>query len=131
MEADSPLAWQEASTRTFTLTGGENASVVIALAVDTDLKDYIYPKVTITTGSTGGDVTISNNSDSASRLTSFEDLSANTEIIMYEKIGMISGQNYSKFSNKNFVRLLDGDNRISILGDVVRIQFEWQNRRYL
>lgn len=131
LEADSPLAWQDTSSKTFTMTGGENANTLINLEIDTDLKDYTYPKVIITTGQVGGNVTISNNSDSASRLTGFTGLGANTEIVMNEKIGMVSGQNYEKFSNKNFIRLLDGVNRISVVGDVVSIRFEWQNRRYI
>ena len=131
LEADSPLAWQDKNDVTVTLAGGSNASDVFNVAVDTDLKDYTYPKVTITTGNAGGSITIANNSDSASRLTSFTGLSANATIIMNEKIGMVSGQNYSKFSNKNFIRLLDGNNQISVAGDVVSIRFEWQNRRYL
>ena len=131
LEADSPFAWQESTGMTFTLTGGANGDAMIALEIDTDIKDYTYPKVTITTGNAGGDVTIVNYSDSETRLTSFTELSPNTQVIMYDKIGMVSGQNYEKFSNRNFIRLLDGENRISILGDVVSIRFEWQNRRYL
>ena len=131
LEADSPLAWQDANDLTVTLTGGAGANAAFTLTIDTDLKDYTYPKVTITTGNTGGNITIANNSDSATRLTGFTGLSPNTSIVMSEKIGMVSGQNYSKFSNKNFIRLLDGNNQFSVIGDVVSIRFEWQNRRYL
>lgn len=131
LEADSPLAWQDTTTTTFELDGGSGFNTVLTLPVDTDINDYTYPKVTIMTGSSGGDVTISNNSDDPARLTTFRSLSSNTQVIMNQEIGMISGQNYSKFSNKNFIRLLDGDNYISIIGDVVSITFEWQNRRYL
>lgn len=131
LEADSPLAWQDATVKTFPMDGGSDANTLISLEIDTDMKDYTYPKVTITTGSSGGDITIVNNTDSVSRLTSFHGLGANTQIIMNEKIGMVSGQNYEKFSHKNFIRLLDGENKFSILGDVVSVKFEWQNRRFL
>lgn len=131
LEADSPLAWQDAVVQTLSFTGGENFSGVASIDIDTDLADYTYPKITITTGSSGGDITIANNSDDPARLTSFTGLDTNSEIIMNEEIGLLSGNSYSKFSNKNFIRLLDGENMISVLGDVVSIRFEWQNRRYL
>lgn len=131
LEADSPLAWQEKVDATITLTGGTNANAVSTLSIDTDLRDYTYPKVTITTGESGGDIIIANNTDDATRLTKFVGVSANTQIVMNNEIGYVSGQNYSKFAIKNFVRLLDGDNAISTVGDIVSIKFEWQNRRYL
>lgn len=131
LEADSPFAWQEKTETTVTFNGGSSMNDVFAVEIDTDLNDFTYPKVTITTGNTGGDVTITNNTDDPARLTTFEGLSANTAVIMNEEIGQISGQNYMKFSNKNFIRLLDGVNNLSVIGDVVSIKFEWQNRRYL
>jgi phage-related protein len=76
-------------------------------------------------------VLISNSTDSGSRLTGFTGLSPNSTIRMNADIGMVSSQQYSKFSKKNFIRLLDGRNSISIIGDVTKISFEWSNRRYL
>lgn len=131
LEADSPFAWQDAITMTHDLDGGNEFNTVFTVDVDTDINDYTYPKVTIMTGSSGGDVTISNNDDDPARLTTFSGLSANTQVVMNQEIGMISGQNYSKFSNKNFIRFLDGVNHIAVIGDIVSITFEWQNRRYL
>ena len=130
LEADSPYAWQEPTEITFTMEDASSNSI-ISVEVDTDINEYIYPKVTIQTGSTGGDVTIFNNTDEATRLTSFAGLTANTQIIMVGDIGFISGQNYEKFTNKNFIRLLDGDNRLSLTGDIASIKFEWRNRRYV
>lgn len=129
LEMDSPLAWQDAITKAFDIEDATNGEL-ITVNVDSDLNDYIYPKVTIQTGNTGGNITIFNNADSATRLTSFTGLSANTQVVMTGEIGYISGQNYGKFSNKNFIRLLDGSNPITLIGDIASIQFEWQNRRY-
>lgn len=130
LEADSPYAWQDATELTYELNNAANG-VLITVDVDSDINEYIYPKVTIQTGSTGGDVTIFNSSDDSTRLTSFSDLAADTQIVMVGDIGMISGQNYQKFHNKNFIRFLDGENRLSITGDLAGIKFEWKNRRYV
>ena len=131
LESDSPFAWQDSIIESVELNGGSGSNAVFNFEIDTDINDYTYPKVTIATGSSGGDITISNNTDDPARLTSFSGLSPNTQVIMTGELGYISGQNYEKFSNKNFIRLLDGVNAISVLGDVVSITFEWQNRRYL
>lgn len=132
LESDSPLAWQEAVEMSFGVSGGSNRSnTIISLDIDTDLNDFVYPRVTIQTGSTGGDIIISNNSDDETRLTSFVDVTRNTQVIMDGNINYISGQNYMKFYQKNFIRLLDGTNRISVIGDVTSIKFVWQNRRWL
>lgn len=133
VECDSSMAWQDAISYEFT-TGhtGSSSNSIITIDVDTDLKDYIYPKVTITMGKAGGDITISNNTDNTSRLTSFSGLTANITFTMNGNgINYISGDNYLKFSNKNFIRLLDGENKLSVTGDVSKITFEFQQRRYL
>jgi phage-related protein len=92
----------------------------------------VYPKVTIQTGSSGGDIQIINFTDDTTRATSFVSLSPNITLTMRgDGINYISGDYYQKFSNKNFIRLLDGENTLNITGDVKKITFEFQNRRYL
>lgn len=133
VECDSCMAWQDEVTYTYALdnTNAESSSI-ISVPVDTDLNDYVYPKVTIQVGSTGGDITIINHTDDDSRLTSFIGLSPAVSVVMKgDGINYISGNNFLKFSNKNFIRLLDGDNNISVVGDVSGLTFEFQNRRYL
>ena len=76
-------------------------------------------------------ITITNNSDDSSRLTKFVNLSPSISLVMRGDINYISGQNYEKFSNQNFIRLLDGDNNFGIIGDVESIKFEWNNRRFI
>lgn len=132
LEADSPFAWQDPIETTISqFLIDTNNNKLFVLQIDTDIKDYTYPKVTIAMGNSGGDLTIANMSDIPSRLTTFTDVPANAEIIMDAGIGMVSGQNYSRFSNKNFIRLLDGRNDFSVIGDLASIKFEWKNRRYL
>lgn len=133
VECDSCMAWQDAVTYKYELNNNSaESSSLIKVSVDTDLNDYIYPKVTIKVGSSGGKVSISNNSDDTTRITSFVDLTPNTTVVMNGNgINYISGDNYLKFSNKNFIRLLDGENNLSVVGDIVGLEFEFQNRYYL
>lgn len=133
VECDSSMAWQDAVSYTFETNHADaESNSIIIVDVDTDMKDYIYPKVTIAMGDVGGDIIVSNNSDDETRLTSFVGLTSNISFVMNGNgINYISGDNYLKFSNKNFIRLLDGENYISIIGDVKEITFEFQQRRYL
>lgn len=131
LEADSGMWWQDKTTSIFTLNHeSANSNSMISVVVDTDSKRFTYPKVTITTGSVGGDVIISNYSDDSTRTTRFNELSANTSVILNGETNYISGQNYEKFYKQNFPRLLDGTNHIYITGNVKTIKFEFCNRRF-
>jgi hypothetical protein len=129
VECDSCMAWQDAVMYEYSLSG---SSSTITVNVDTDLRDYVYPKVTIQTGSSGGNIQIINFTDDSTRSTAFVSLSPNITLTMRgDGINYISGDYYQRFSNKNFIRLLDGENTLNITGDVRKITFEFQNRRYL
>lgn len=131
IECDSFMAWQDKTICTFDF-GTSSTSSFPTVVVDTDLNDYVYPKVTIKTGSSGGDISIVNLSDDGTRATGFISVPSDSQIVMSgDGINYISGNNYARFSNKNFIRLLDGDNNFSIQGNVSAITFEFQNRRYL
>ena len=130
LEADSSMFWQDAITKTFTIQNDDpTMSTSIVVKVDTDLDDYIYPKVSFTLGSYGGDVIITNHSDDSTRLTKFVGLSPFATVTMRGEFNYISGQYYEKFYKSNFIRLLDGANNISVTGDVQTITIEFQNRR--
>lgn len=132
LEADSDMFWQDAVENTYTINNAtESDSTIITIAVDTDLDDYTYPKVTINIGNTGGDIIISNNSDDSARLTKFVGLSPNANIVMKGDLNYINGQYYEKFAKQNFIRLLDGENKLAVMGDVSSIKIEFQNRRSL
>lgn len=131
LEADGNMWWQDPVTKTFNLNQGSNASRTVSVVVDTDLPDYIYPTVTIVMGNTGGDLTIINQLDSNSRLTKFVGLSRNVTLTLKGELGYVSGQYYEKFDMRNFPRLLDGTNNITVMGNVSTISFEFQNRRHL
>ena len=132
LEADSGLWWQDAVIKSYTINNASSSSTKnIIVNVDTDLDDYTYPKVTITMGSSGGDIIITNNTDDSTRLTKFVGLSANASIVLKGEINYVSGQYYVKFNKQNFPRLLDGDNAFTITGNVKTISFEFNNRRML
>lgn len=133
VECDSSMAWQDPVLHTYSFDStGDSFNTVITVNTDTDSADYVYPKVTISIGETGGDITIMNLDDDPTRATTFVGLTQNITFTMHGNgINYVSGDNYMKFSNRNFIRLLNGDNRISILGDIAEIKFEFQNQRYL
>lgn len=124
---DSPAGWQETITKTITVP----SSKIFSITIDSDMHEYVYPKVTIEMGSSGGTLSIVNNTDSSSRLTTFANLGVNATFVMDGRTNLITGNNYAKFVNKHFIRLLDGQNNFSVTGDLKYITFEWQNRRYL
>lgn len=133
VECDSSMAWQDPITCTFSFSDHNSGSDnIVSVNVDTDLQDYVYPKVRITVGGEGGDIAITNESDDETRITSFVGLSPNIVLTMrgYDS-NYISGDNYKKFASRNFIRLLDGVNNIAILGDIAEIEFEFQNQRYI
>lgn len=133
VECDNRMAWQDPVTYEYTFDStGETFNTVITVDVDTDISDYVYPKVVITMGSTGGDIIITNLTDDSTRTTSFVGLTQNITFTMKgEGINYVSGDNYLKFSSRNFIRLLDGENQISLYGDIAGISFEFQNQRYI
>lgn len=130
LEADSNMFWQDAITKMYNVNNEESGvSASITVSVDTDLDEFIYPKVTIHVGSVGGDIIISNNSDDSSRLTRFIDMPPLSSVTMKGEINYVSGQYYLKFADRNFIRLLDGDNKLTVLGNVESIDFEYSARR--
>jgi len=133
IECDSLMSWQDAITKTFTLdtTSGSSQSNQITVSVDTDISDYTYPDVTILMGTIGGDITVTNQTDSSTRITAFADLPVSCEFTMTGEINDVSSDKYDYFTSRNFVRLLPGDNTLSITGNVSIITMSWQNMRDL
>lgn len=130
LEADSSMLWQDPVEMVYTLnSASEDTIQMITVNVDSDMDDYIYPKVTFTLGSVGGNVIFINNTDDSARFTKFVGLSANATITMKGELNYISGQDYEKFSTRNFIRLLDGTNNITVQGNVRTVKIEFQNRR--
>ena len=127
---DSNMFWQDAHTHNFSVNNGApDVSTIITVPVDTDFREYIYPKVKITMGGAGGDITIVNNTDDSTRLTQFVGISPYATVIMKGELNYVSDQYYEKLATRNFIRLLDGENKLFVLGDVDSIEFEYSARR--
>lgn len=127
---DSNMFWQDAHTHNFSVNNGApDVSTIVTVPVDTDFREYIYPKVKITMGGTGGDITIVNNTDDSTRLTQFVGISPYATVIMKGELNYVSDQYYEKLATRNFIRLLDGENKLFVLGDVDSIEFEYSARR--
>ncbi|MBQ2347798.1 MAG: hypothetical protein II388_05430 [Clostridia bacterium] len=132
LEADSDMWWQDAITKAFTTNHADASSnSMITVDIDTDLKGFVYPKVTFQTGNVGGSVIIANYTDDSTRATRFVELPTNTSITMNGETNYISGQYYDNFYRQNFLRFVDGKNYIYISGDIQSIVFEFSNRRFL
>lgn len=132
IEADSNMFWQDPVEHVVNISNGSaDSSVNFTIPVDTDLDEYIYPMVVIQMGNTGGDVIIVNNSDDSSRQTKFVGIGALATIVMKGELNYVGGQYYEKFAGRNFIRLLDGDNTFTVIGDVQTIKFEFSARRAL
>lgn len=133
IECDSSMAWQDAVSYIYNTSHETTEDIsIIEVNVDTDVNDFVYPKVTIQIGDIGGDITIINHTDDGSRLTTFVGLTPNINLVMNGNgINYVSGDNYMKFRDRNFIRLLDGTNRVSVAGNVSNITVEFQNQRYM
>lgn len=131
VECDSHMAWQDpVLIENVCNISGTVGTKTITINVDSDLSEYIYPIVKITTGAVGGNIYITNQTDDASRITKFNNLSSNTEITMNGEINYLSG-NHNNFEIPNFIRLLNGSNTFLLQGNIKSISFKWQNRRFL
>lgn len=135
---DSVMAWSAKQEYTIEIPVQEGddeeddpVAFSFVIKASSDMNDYIYPEVTFTTGDVGGDVTLYNNTDDATRFTSFLSLPPNTSFTMRSDINHITNSMYQFFSDRNFIRLLDGDNSFFIMGDIISISFEFYNRIFL
>lgn len=131
IETDTGMFWQDPIIKEFTSDNITESKSILTIDVDTDAYGYTYPKVDILVGSSGGDISIVNNTDSTSRITKFVGLSPMLSFYLVGGKNYVSEGNYEKFSNRNFVRLLPGENKLYLDGDISKISFEWNNKRYI
>lgn len=130
---DSTMAWEEATVQTKSISTSQTVSGThtFTVNVDSDMNDYIYPKVIIKLGSTGGDITIKNVTDSNTRATVFSDLESQATITMDGSNNYITPAYFLNLTGRNFIRLLNGTNGFSVTGNVTSMLFEFNNRRFL
>jgi len=145
IETDSCMAWQDEIKKTITPVYAADHSCTFNLDIDTDMDEYVYPKVKFTMTGSGSSATpasdgfsLSNTSDSNTRYTSFADIGSAVNITIDGNYNSISpSQYYTKFSNRNFVRLVPGINTLTLLttgsvaDNVTSIEITYSQRRYL
>ena len=140
LEADSGYMWMDEEV-SFNLTDAANGESV-TVSLDSAIDDYTYPLVTVKMGSSaGGDFTIVNQTDSRSRQTKFEGISAGATVVFGGDENYVSSYTtndpnaeysyYPKFVGCKFVRLCDGDNILTVTGNVSEIKFNYAHRKFM
>ncbi len=129
LECDSGLMWQDEITYTFN-AGSSATSGSFTVNLDTDINDYTYPIVTITTRSGCQTFSIRNTSDDSDRATTFSGLGGADSITMNGNIGYVDQTHYRYFSGLNFIRLLNGENVFNYTGAIASVTLKWNNRRF-
>ena len=130
MECDSGFVWRDEIDHVFTDPVGQ-----ISVYVDSDVSGFIYPKVTIAANN-AGNITITNNTDSNTRQTVLNSIPAASTITMNGEInyiaisGLTNPVAYNKFSGHKFIRLLKGENTLSVSGSINTMTLTWSDARY-
>lgn len=137
IECDSSTAWQDPTIKIITAaeinSAGDDG---IVIGVNSDYSGYTYPKVDVKI-TDGNEISICNTTDDSNRVTIFKLLDGDNDnalkgdLIINSNTNFISGDNYKRFVGQNFPRLLNGENRFKITGNIEKITFTWVNRRFL
>ena len=117
---DAPYAWEFPKTLTKTYTA-ELASEDFTFQNISDDNDYLYPELVITFNSFGGNLTVTNTSDSDREFT-LTGLLANEVLTIDNDRGILSTDQpdllrMDKF-NKNWFRLVSGRNDLELSGNI-------------
>ncbi len=106
----------------------------IRIYVDTDIQDYVYPKMKISFDiSDTPTIAIANKTDN-NREMQVRDAKSSPIYVDCE-MGTITNDSgisyYSKIVDQRFLRLLPGENVLSVTGKFSRIEFTWNNARWM
>ena len=128
-QCDSPFGgWKFPKTKTYTYTAEVIDTTVTFNNTSDDNGDYLYPQLVITMNNAGGDITITNQSDS-NRVFSFTGLFPSEILTVDNSLQQISSstdlRRMSNF-NKKFFRLIPGINTIRFQGNVSSIAMTYQ-----
>jgi hypothetical protein len=110
-------------TRTYS---GANAVETIEYYNESVYSGYNKPTISFTMGGSGGDLSIINETD-GDREFLFSDLSPNEVITVDNDKGIITSSGSSlriQNFNKNFLRLVQGENILSISGSITQLTFD-------
>lgn len=127
MKCDSTFMWKDVE---YTYSASELSNVVTHENIS-DVRGYTFPTLIIKTGTSGGNITVQNVSDN-NRLTTFTGTLANNTITLSYYPTLVSSYLnnndvlvYESF-NKKFFRLLQGINKIGIVGDISEIVLKYK-----
>jgi hypothetical protein len=107
----------------------------IIIPVDSDNNDYIYPSFSMVTDNSSAKMNIQlKNKSNNSRVMEIEGVPANTVISVLSDIGTIKDDTeqslYGFLKDQKFLRLVNGDNIISVKG-ITSLTIRYQNVRYI
>lgn len=127
MKCDSVFKWKE---HNITYSADELMNVVSEVNTSS-VREYTYPTLIIKTGNTGGNISVQNVTDNNRLVTLTNTLANDTITISYYPAtikSLLNDNNIAVFEsfNKHFFRLLQGTNRIGIVGDISEITLTYQ-----
>ena len=107
----------------------------ITIPVDSDNNDYIYPSFTMVADNSSAQMNIQlNNKSDNSRIMEVDGVPADTIISVLSDVGVITDGTdqslYSFLKAQKFLRLVNGDNIISVKG-ITSLTIHYQNVRYI
>ena len=106
----------------------------IVVPVDTDLSGYVYPLITIHMKTGSSDVSIINKADQ-SRQFKIVDLNSASKIFIDNEVGTIVDSDgtswYGNLYNRQFFRLMPGNNPLTINGNIASLTIAWSNSRWI
>lgn len=126
IKCDAPWAWEDEQTSTYT-----SFSPYAVFHNISDCNDYMYPKIQIKTGASGGDITIQQVTDN-NRLTTIKNLVASETVILTPYPKMVNSSilvNHYEDFNKKWLRFLVGENRFTVTGNVAELKIIYMNAR--
>lgn len=128
-QCDSPFGgWKFPKTKTYIYTAEVIDATVTFNNSSDDTGAYLYPIFVIAMNNAGGDITITNQSDS-NRVFSFVDLSPSEVLTVDNSIQQISSSTDLKRMpnfNKKFFRLIPGVNTLRFQGNIQSIAMTYQ-----
>lgn len=124
---DAPYAWSFDESLSKTYVAGANETFTF-LNLSDDLSTYVYPRMVITANQFGGQVTLTNLTES-NRQTTLVSMQPNEVITIDNELKIITSstglKRLSNF-NKNWFRFVPNLNTISIVGSISSIDFTYK-----
>lgn len=128
VECDAPWGWTFEKTKTYTYSSGGSINSDIVFNNISNDNGYLYPSVSFTMNTFGGDFSITNSSDN-SRIFTFSELSASETITVDNERNVITsslGLNRLSNFNKKWFRMIRGINLINFSGDITSVSLTYQ-----